>query len=76
MLPCLHALCVFANQRVAKGTIENQDDEIVSCRDGCDENSVGALLRFSTYTVSGRVLFPKQSGTIRGARSAKDETRR
>lgn len=31
---------------------------------------------FSTYTKSARVLFPKQSGTIRGARSVKDETRR
>jgi len=41
---CLHGLCVFANQRVAKGTIENQDDEIVSCRDDCDENSVGECL--------------------------------
>lgn len=35
-------LCVFANQRVAKGAIENQDDEIVSCRDDSDENLVGA----------------------------------
>lgn len=38
---------VFANQRVAKGTIENQDDEIVSCRDdgGGNENSVDGLRR-------------------------------
>lgn len=74
MLACTPYVCVFANQRVAKGNDRKSRRRncFLSGRKFCRS----PLHALAPIPEDSRVLFPKQSGTIRGAESAKDETRR
>lgn len=80
---CLLArpMCVFSRISASqRGTIENQDDEIVSCRDDGDENSAGAPSCFSTYS-RGRARYSfltraEQFVAPRAQKTRRDETKR